>query len=152
MQTRIIHLDSSIIQRLIDGCSDVDCVGKYWRSEEFLSKIFFSEIIDIVLLYILKSPDYCLLEEIKTKDFAQALGSALIKWNPLRKKGAWLKNVGVPWASSPGPGDGYASDLEYYCMHFPGFLRFNKINDFYDAQKGWKEYYREQVIKITLPK
>lgn len=149
---------SEKILNLIKESSDRWLKGSYYRSDDYLKRILFSDVMDIVLYDISLQPDLDKIARIKTADFYRLTHNIWDKWIE-EKKNVCFFDLDFPWSSGPGPMDGTMGSAEFYFSLYPGPLRDDYLLEFFSYPKGlpsfnpnWPSYKEKHIERMVFPK
>ncbi|MDD5569494.1 MAG: hypothetical protein PHG23_03745 [Candidatus Pacebacteria bacterium] len=143
------------IRELIKESTDEKIHGRAFRDEAWLSKLLFSDLMDVVLFYISLQPDLNEIGKIKTNDFYRLLEDVWKKWAADKKNKAFADNFYSAWFAGPGPMDGTAGPAEMYMLYYTGLLHYDYLLVFFRYPEGLPDGwipYREHIEIMAFPK
>jgi hypothetical protein len=155
----VIKMDKTISMRktivsLIQESRDEDIKGAAFRKESWLSRIDFSDVMDIVIFYISLQPDIKVIGKTKTNDFYHLMKDVWMQWAE-DKKNKVFSDLSSAWYSQAGPMDGYAGPAEMYMMYHPGLLHYKYLLEYFfypeELPGGWSSY-RDHMKIMVFPK
>ncbi|MDD3386612.1 MAG: hypothetical protein PHX92_01625 [Candidatus Pacebacteria bacterium] len=146
-----MEIKETIIE-LIQKSSEENIKGKFFRSERYLNEITFSDIMDIVILYLSLQPDIRRIGTITSYDFYKLSKKEWEKWisdsSFTNLKDAWKNN-------NVGPMDGYAGEAEIYISCRTRISTYKYLLLFFsypeELPDGWPEY-KQEISRMVMPK
>lgn len=146
------------ILKMIRQSDDKGLKGRFYKSSDYLNTISFSDVMDIVMLYISMQPDTDRITRIKTSDFYRLTEDIHRKWAKTQKQES-LSRLQYAWLSEPGPMDGYMGPAESYFSIYPGPLREDYLRRFFDFPRdlpvlflAWPAYRQYHIENMVFPK
>lgn len=136
---------------LIKNNTEENIEGKYFCSDEHLNEIQFSDIMDIVLLYISLQPDMRNLGTIRSSRFYKLVKNEWKRWisdeDFIDLKYVWNNKVGTI--------DDSAGVADLYMSYRISIFSYNYLLLFFNYPEelpgGWPEH-RRDILTMVLPK
>jgi hypothetical protein len=139
---------------LIKNSNEENIKGDYFHSEEYLNEIQFSDVMDIILIYIRLQPDMKNLGKIKSSKLYKLLKNEWKEWLSNEENIGFI-NLKSAWSNGIGPMDGSAGKAEIYMSYIARLNSYEYLLLFYcypeELPGGWPEY-RKMIMTMVLPK
>ncbi len=147
-----------MVLNLIVQSNDDGLRGKLYRTREHLAKIYFSDVMDIVLYVISLQPDLKDIAKIETGDFDRLLEKVWAEWIKDIKDKAF-DDIRFAWSPGPGPLGGTMGSAESYAHFGAGFRHhdyllqfFSHPEDLFISFGNWPVYKRYNIEGMVFPK
>jgi len=148
MKTRSVR---KTILDLIFESKDENIKGKAFREESWLSQIRFSDVVDIILYYMILQQDIERFSRISSTDFYHLFKNVWDEWIIEEENKAFFDLRGS-WSNGPGPMGGTAGPAEMYMFYHPGITNYETIYSFFfETYSNWPNYSGHMKIMV-LPK
>ena len=139
---------------LIENSTEENIKGNYFRSDEYLNEIQFSDIIDIVLLYIDLQPDMRKLGTIKSFKFYELVKKEWKRWFS-GEDNSFFINLKYVWNNKVGAIDDSAGVADLYMSYQINIFSYSHLLLFFnypeELPSGWPER-RKNILLMVLPK